>query len=126
MMNDEEGPGVPGDVVRPLARFDTHDMKSRAKLVPVPLPVRLPREKVAAIGVGKEHCACVLARGIVYEWGVRRIVLGMGVAVPEGLTRDLGRVHIPSPVRVTMRSGDNPDVRCGDEVTCVTGSPGPP
>lgn len=82
-------------VVQPLVRFDTQEVSTHAKLVAVPVPVRLPKTQIASVCVGEDHCIALTRSMECYEWGVRNIVKTEPV-------EDVGLVHLATPMKLEL------------------------
>jgi hypothetical protein len=136
--------GVPGPRERPFKRFDVQSVAEHVKLVTVPVPVRLPRESVAEIAIGRLHCVALLARGDVFEWGQRYLVqemdaveqqianllerqeeTGQAIGDVAGVEIDCGRVHLATPMRIDL-DGTVLALKAAGDVTAVMGEGAPP
>lgn len=86
--------------VRENVRFDVTHVASKTKLVPVPVPIRMPRIGVAQIAVGERHVVARTQDDQVFEWGVRIVVRTDPLEPWE--RADLGLVHLSLPAKVDV------------------------
>ena len=136
-------------------RFDVQHLSEHVQLVNVPVPVRLPRENVSDIAIGRSHCVALLKRGDVFEWGERFLVQGMEAAenqiatILEAQQRmrtddgdvnflggsdmkhmdqiklDCGKVHLATPIRIDLE-GSILNILAAGDVTAVMADGAPP